>query len=187
MMRVVRLCTVYEPPRRVALGGRARRFDPIGGMQNHTGCLTRALDALGVAQDVVTTRPPGAPAYERVGEHAVVHRLGLPLPWMRQAYAPAAALQLHALASGADVVHAHLGEDVAIVPMALSAARRHGARLVLTIHLSVAHTYVANGWRSRVIQALGGRLERVGTRAADAAGARSAPVVERYEVVSQQL
>ncbi len=62
--RVIRLCSVFEPPP-ASLNGRGIRFDPIGGMQNHTAALTRALDALGVEQDVVTTRPPGAPRPRR--------------------------------------------------------------------------------------------------------------------------
>lgn len=39
-MHVLRLCSVFEPPAS-ALAGRGSNFDPIGGMQNHTGALTR--------------------------------------------------------------------------------------------------------------------------------------------------
>jgi hypothetical protein len=46
-------------------------------MQNHTAQLTRALDRRGVAQTVLTTRPPTAPHFQRLGEHARVIRLGL--------------------------------------------------------------------------------------------------------------
>ncbi|PZG02612.1 hypothetical protein C1I99_01825 [Micromonospora deserti] len=46
---------MFEPPAGV-LGPRAASFDAVGGMQTHTGELTRALDGLGVAQTVVTTR-----------------------------------------------------------------------------------------------------------------------------------
>jgi hypothetical protein len=44
-----------------AFVGKGVKFDPIGGMQNHTAELTRALDRRGVVQTVVTTRPPTAP------------------------------------------------------------------------------------------------------------------------------
>ena len=59
-IRVLRLCSVFEPPPS-ALVGKGVKFDPIGGMQNHTAELTRALDRRGVVQTVVTTRPPTAP------------------------------------------------------------------------------------------------------------------------------
>ena len=166
-MRVARLCSVFEPPVG-AVTGRARRFDPIGGMQNHTACLTRALDARGIEQHVVTTRPPGAPAVHRIGDGAAVHRLGLPVPWARQCWAPFAAARLHGLARGCDLLHAHLGEDLAVVPLALSAARRHRIPLVLTVHMSLAHTFVATTMRTHAVRVLGAPLERLGVRAADA-------------------
>src|SRR5215210_5029470 len=43
-IRVLRLCSVFEPPPS-ALVGRGVKFDPIGGMQNHTAELTRARPA----------------------------------------------------------------------------------------------------------------------------------------------
>src|SRR5215218_1510404 len=75
---VLRLCSVFESPPS-ALVGRGVKFDPIGGMQNHTAELTRALDRRGVVQTVLTTRPPTAPYFQRLGERARVIRLGLPL------------------------------------------------------------------------------------------------------------
>jgi hypothetical protein len=55
MLRVLRLCSVFEPrdltPAWVA-------YDPIGGMQNHVAELTRCLDRLGVGQLVVTLSCP---------------------------------------------------------------------------------------------------------------------------------
>ena len=164
--RVLRLCSVFEPPPD-SLAGRGVRFDPIGGMQNHTASLTRAIDALGVVQDVVTTRPPGAPARHRLGQWATVHRLGLPVPRMRQLYCLPAAALVDRLARRADLLHAHLGEDLAIVPIAIAAARRHRIPWVLTIHASLTHTLVGGGLRGAVLRGLGGRLERLGTRHAD--------------------
>src|SRR3954452_10355457 len=103
-MRILRLCSVFEPPRAVLMG-RGARFDPIGGMQNHTACLTRALDARGAAQDVVTTRPPGARRDEALGARTRVHRVGLPVRALRQGYALPAARLVHGLARDADLVH----------------------------------------------------------------------------------
>jgi len=166
-MRVVRLCSVFEPPPEV-LSGRGVRFDPIGGMQTHTACLTRALDARGVTHDVVTTRPPGAPAHQRLGDRATVHRVGLPLRPLRQLYSLPAAPLVARLARRASVVHAHVGEDLAVIPIALAAARRARIPLVLTIHCSLAHTLAGGGLRGAMLRHVGGRLEHLGGRAADA-------------------
>jgi glycogen(starch) synthase len=90
--RVLRLCSVFEPPAS-ALAGRAARFDPIGGMQEHTGSLTRALADRGVVQVVLTTRPPSAPWIERIAPGATVVRVALPVRRPRQLYSlPAATL-----------------------------------------------------------------------------------------------
>jgi len=167
VLRVVRLCSVFEVPA-AALDGRGARFDPVGGMQNHTGCLTRALDGRAVRQDVVTSRRPGAPRRERLGRAATVHRLGLPIRTARQLYAPFAAGELARLCRDADLLHAHLGEDLAVVPLAVTAARRAQIPLVLTVHMSLAHTLDCPGLRARVLRAAGGRLERAGVRHADA-------------------
>jgi hypothetical protein len=74
MMRVLRLCSVFEPrdltPAWVA-------YDPIGGMQNHVAELTRCLDRLGVAQLVVTSRLAGPADTVRFGAHGQVIRAGL--------------------------------------------------------------------------------------------------------------
>jgi glycogen(starch) synthase len=164
-LRVVRLCSVFE-----CTGGRAgsARFDPVGGMQTHTGELSRALDRRGVRQVVVTSRPPGRPRREGLGEHGTVVRLGLPVPVFRQGYAwPAAAVVARA-AARADLVHAHLGEDLAVVPIALAAARRFRLPMVLTVHTSVAHTLAVTGLRSALLKAVGGWWEQFGARRADA-------------------
>ena len=167
-VRVARLCSVFEPPAAV-LAGRGVRFDPIGGMQNHTACLTRALDGLGAVQKVVTTRPPGAPRRQRLGVAAEVARVGLPIQGVpRQGWAPLAVRPFAAAAADADVVHVHLGEDLAVVPLAFAAARRRGAAVVMTVHLSLEHTFVADGLRSRALKRVGGLVERMGARAADA-------------------
>ena len=164
-LRVLRLCSVFEPTSGQLV---AARFDPVGGMQTHTGELTRALDGRGVRQLVVTTRPPGAPRRERFGAHGGVVRLGLPVPLLRQGYAwPAAGVLVRAV-SGVDLLHAHLGEDLAVVPLALAAARWGRCPVVLTVHTSVRHTVAVTGPRSAVLKSWGGWWEQVGERRADA-------------------
>lgn len=160
-MRVLRLTSVFTPPAS-ALG--QVRFDPVGGMQNHTGSLTRALDARGVRQDVVTAWRPGAPRVERVGRATTVHRLGVPATRGRQGWAAGAAAVGPRLARSCDVVHAHLGEDLAVLPIAVAAATTGGVPLVVTVHCSVAHTLPGRRW----LKAVGGPIETWATRRADA-------------------
>lgn len=165
-VRVVRLCSVFEVPADVPAGAVAG-FDPIGGMQTHTGALTRALDSRGVEQRVVTTRPPGAPRRHLVGDRAVVHRVGLPVRRFRQLYGTPAAALVGTLARDASLLHAHVGEDLAVVPVALAAARRHRVPFVLTVHSSGADID-GQGLRGAALRHLGARLEAVGARHADA-------------------
>lgn len=165
-MRVVRLCSVFGSPGDVEAGD--PRFDPVGGLQTHTRELTRALDSTGVSQCVVTSRPPGGPRRERFGQRSTVARVGLPVPLFRQGYAAPSTVLVHRAAARADLIHAHLGEDVAVVPIALSAARRYGLPLVLTVHTSLTHTLTSGNLRSAVLKLLGGWWERQGTRAANA-------------------
>src|SRR5215208_2030273 len=166
-IRVLRLCSVFEPPPS-ALGGKGVRFDPIGGMQNHTAELTRALDRRGVVQKVLTTRPPTAPRFQRLGDHARVIRLGFPVRRFRQLYAPQAAILAPILTLRADVVHVHLGEDLAVLPVGAAAARVHHLPLVLTIHTSLRHTLAVSDLRSAVLKTLGGPIERWGEHFAEA-------------------
>ncbi len=164
-LHVLRLCSVFEPPE-AALDA---RFDPIGGMQNHCAQLVRALDRRGVRQTVETTRPPGAPREQLLGDRALIRRHGLPIPVARQFYAGPAAADLYRAARGADLVHVHLGEDLAVVPAALAVARARRLPLVMTIHCSLRHTYArTSSPRSRVLAHVGGALELQGARQADA-------------------
>jgi glycogen synthase len=166
-IRVLRLCSVFEPPPS-ALVGKGVRFDPIGGMQNHTAELTRALDRRGIVQTVLTTRPPTAQYFQRLGDHARVIRLGLPIRRFRQLYAPQAAIIAPILAARADLVHVHLGEDLAILPVGAAAARVHYLPLVLTVHTSLRHTLAVSDLRSAVLKVLGGQIERWGEHSAEA-------------------
>ncbi|WP_218671717.1 glycosyltransferase family 4 protein [Microbispora sp. GKU 823] len=166
-VHVLRLCSVFAAPV-TALRGRGVRFDPVGGMQNHCARLSEALDRLGVRQTIVTTRPPTAPRTEDFGRHGLLVRLGLPIPAGRQMYAVAAWPLLSRLAEGADLVHAHLGEDLAVVPLALRAAGHARVPFVLTVHCSPGHTVSGRTPRALVLRHLGGALERRGTARADA-------------------
>jgi glycosyltransferase involved in cell wall biosynthesis len=166
-LRVLRLCSVFAPPEG-EVPAEAVRFDPVGGMQTHTGELTRALDAMGVTQFVVTTRPPGSVRLRRFESRAAVVRLGAAVPMCRQFYSVPASFVLPRLAGRVDVVHAHLGEDIAVVPLALAALRGRGVPLVLTMHTSVRHTLAVTGARSALLKTLGGYWESVGQRRAAA-------------------
>lgn len=81
-LKVLRVCSVFEPPDS-ALTGRGVLFDPVGGMQSHTGQLTRALDHRGVRHAVVTHRPPA-------------HRAAIGSPSMRSFIASECLSQGHA-------------------------------------------------------------------------------------------
>src|ERR687893_725137 len=166
-IRVLSRCSVFGPPLS-ALFGRGINFDPIGGMQNHTAELTRALDRRGVEQTVLTTRPPSAPYFQRLGDHARVIRLGLPIRRFRQLYGPQAAIIAPILAARSDVVHVHLGEDLAVLPIGAAAARLHRLPLVLTIHTSLRHTLAVSDLRSALLKTIGGLIERWGEHSAEA-------------------
>jgi glycogen(starch) synthase len=166
-LRVLRICTAFMPPD-VVLDGNGRRFDPIGGMQNHTAELTRELDTRGVKQTVVTTRLPGAPLTQRLGSDVEVIRLGLPIRRFRQLYSVPSIQMLPRLAAHANLVHAHLGEDLAVLPLAARAAGRRGIPLVVTVHCSLRHTLRTVDPRSALLKWAGGEIERRTLRSADA-------------------
>jgi glycogen(starch) synthase len=165
-LRVLRLCSVFEPPA-TALTGRGARFDPIGGMQEHTGSLTRVLQRRGVSQVVLTARPPTAPWVEHLGPRVTVVRVGLPVRRPRRLYALPAAVLAPWLGRRADVVHVHLGEDLAILPLAALAARPRRLPVVLTVHCSLVHTLAVHDLRSAILHTFGGWIERAGERRAD--------------------
>src|SRR5215208_6471493 len=166
-IRVLRFCSVFEPPAS-ALLGKGVRFDPIGGMQNHTAELTRALDRRGIVQTVLTTRPPTAPYFQHLGDHARVIRVGFPIRRFRQLYAPQAAIIAPVLAARSDVVHVHLGEDLAVLPLGAATARLHRLPLVLTVHTSLRHTLAVSDLRSALLKTIGSPIERWGEHSAEA-------------------
>jgi glycosyltransferase involved in cell wall biosynthesis len=110
-------------------------------------------------QTVVTARPPGSPARAAFGERATVVRHGLAVPWLRQLYSPPSARTAWRIAPRVGLVHAHTGEDLAVLPIAVAAARRARVPLVVTVHTSLRHTFTAAGVRARLLKLLGGRIE----------------------------
>ncbi|MBM9466908.1 glycosyltransferase family 4 protein [Nakamurella leprariae] len=176
---VLRLASVFEPPVSEAHQVQAQAgYDPIGGMQNHTALLTRALDARGVRQTVITSRLGGPATVATLGRHARIHRVGLPIRHLRQAWA-AAALAPALRAGPVDLVHAHQGEDLVALPLALLAARRAGCPLVVTLHTSVRLTVAASGPKLTAVRVVGGPLESAALRAADAVIALTSATADR--------
>ena len=114
---------------------------PSEGCRTTPATLTRCLDAQGHRQTVLTSRLGGPRGTTRLGRAATVQRTGLadrPSP-------PAVGRCRPSRRSPpphprVDVVHAHQGEDLAVLPSAVLAARRHRCPLVVTVHCSVAHT-----------------------------------------------
>jgi glycogen(starch) synthase len=153
-LHVLRLCSVFEAPE-ASLD--ASGFDPIGGMQVHTAQLSRGLDALGMRQTVVTAFRPRAPRIEPIGERSIVLRVGIPVRRFRQLYAAAAVPVI--AERRFDLVHAHVGEDLAIAPLARWASARGRVPLVVTMHCSMRHTLVPHGARGVVLHTVGAALE----------------------------
>ncbi len=167
---VLRLCSVFEPPPEALARPDAAAYDPIGGMQNHTAELTRGLDRLGVPQSVLTSRLGAQRSRTRIGSAATVVRVGAPVRGARQLWAADAARELlrgrgHLLSS-VGLVHAHQGEDLAVLPLAELVARRAGVPLVVTLHCSLSRTVESR--RGRPLTVLGPTVERSVVRRADA-------------------
>jgi glycogen(starch) synthase len=155
-MRVLRLCSVYGAAG--STPARAASFDAVGGMQVHTSRLTSELDARGVEQVVVTAYRPGAPRIEHLSTRSRVIRTGVPIRRLRQLYGIGASVQV-ARVGRVDLVHAHLGEDLAIIPLARRASRVASA-LAVTVHCSLQHTLGVHDARSAVLHRLGGPMQQ---------------------------
>jgi len=166
-LRVLRLASVFAVPEHL-LTEEIAGYDPVGGMQNHTGQLSAELDRLGVAQTIVTAYRPGVARAEPLGGCGRVLRVGIRTRRLRQGYGPAAARALGVLPGPFDLVHAHLGEDAAVLSVALAAARRWETPLVVTVHLSPRHTLAVNGLRSVFLRMVGGTMEQLAIRRAAA-------------------
>ncbi|MCW2500002.1 MAG: glycosyl transferase group 1 [Frankiales bacterium] len=164
---MLRLCSVFQVPAE-ELGPGTEGFDSIGGMQNHTGTLSRCLDQLGWAQTVVTSRLGGARGSARLGSHGRLVRVGVRLRRLRQLWACEALLHVWRCRPAVDLVHVHQGEDLAVLPLGLFAAVWHRCPLVVTVHCSTGHTVQGRSPRARVLLHLGGPLERAVLRRASA-------------------
>ena len=174
-MRVLRLCSVFEP---AALSGRSAGYDAIGGMHNHAAELSRQLDRMGAVQLILTSRLDGPPGRAGFGRRGQVVRTGVEIRLARQAWAPLAAPL--ALGGGpVDVVHGHCGEDIAVLPLARAAARRHRCPLVITVHASVRHNMRVTSARTAWLRLAGGPAERRALAAADMVIALTRPAADR--------
>jgi glycogen(starch) synthase len=162
-LRVLRLCSVFEP---ATLSPGAARYDAIGGMQNHTAELTRCLDRMGVRQLVLTSRLDGPAGRTGFGRYGQVVRTGVHMPLALQAWAAPAARLALGDRGPVSLVHAHWGEDIAVLPVARLAAWRHGCPLVVTVHTSVRHALRVTSARTAMLRLAGGLAEgRVLSRA----------------------
>ncbi len=65
------------------------------------------------------------------------------------------------------MVHGHCGEDIAVLPLAWLAARRHRCPLVITVHASVRHNMRVTSARTAWLRLAGGPAERQALAAAD--------------------
>jgi glycogen(starch) synthase len=158
-LHVLRLCSVFESDA-ADLGPGAAEYDPVGGMQNHTAALSRCLDDRGVRQTIVTSRLAGRAGRTPLGRHGSVVRVGVAVPWLRQLWGVGALRHVLRPTAPVDVVHAHQGEDLATLLLARLAARVHRCALVVTVHCSVRHTLRGTTLRARLLQSVGGAVER---------------------------
>ena len=162
-MRVLRLCSVFEP---AALSETSAGYDAIGGMHNHAAELSRQLDRMGAVQLILTSRLDGPPGRTRFGQRGQVVRTGVDIRRARQGWALLAA-PLAFRGGPVDVVHGHCGEDIAVLPLARAAARRHRCPLVITVHASVRHNMRVTSARTAWLRLAGGPAERRALAAAD--------------------
>lgn len=132
------------------------------------GQLTRELDRLGIQQTVVTAYLPGVPRRQDPSPCLSVHRLGIDVPWWRQMYGIPAAVVAARVARRGDVVHVHLGEDLAVLPVAMAAAVAGRCPLMVTEHCSLRHTMVGHDLRSVALRTIGVPLEAAAVRGAAA-------------------
>jgi glycogen synthase len=188
-VHVLRLCSVYEPEA-TNFDEAAARFDPIGGMQNHTGALSRCLDALGIRQTVLTARLGAKPGVSRLGHEGMVRRVGLRTTRFRQLWGACALPHVLRPSRPVDLVHAHQGEDVATLVLALVARAVHRCPMVVTLHCSVRHTVEGKSLRSVFLRLVGGAVERAAVRRADAVLVlvpRAARLLERDGVRRERI
>jgi glycogen synthase len=188
-VHVLRLCSVYEPEA-THFDEAAARFDPIGGMQNHTAALSRCLDGLGIRQTVLTARLGARAGVSRLGEGGIVRRVGLRTTRFRQLWGLSALPHVLRPGSPIGLVHAHQGEDVATLVLALVARAVHRCPMVVTLHCSVRHTVTGTTFRALFLRFVGGAVERAAVRRADAVVVlvpRTARLLERDGISEDRI
>ena len=121
---------------------------------------------MGVRQLILTSRLDGPADRARFGRRGQVMPTRVDMRLGRQAWAPLAA-PLALSHSPVDVVHGHCGEDIAVLPLARLAARRHRCPLVITVHSSVRHNMRVTSARTAWLRLAGAPAERRALAAAD--------------------
>ena len=121
---------------------------------------------MGARQLVLTSRLDGPAGRAGFGRRGQVVRTGVDTRLARQAWALLAA-PLALGGAPVDVVHGHCGEDIAVLPLARLAARRHRCPLVITVHASVRHNMRVTSARTAWLRLAGGPAERRALAAAD--------------------
>ncbi|WP_185993068.1 glycosyltransferase family 4 protein [Streptomyces sp. 130] len=175
---MLHVCSVFKSSRSVASAA-GTGYSSMGGVQIHVGALVRHLDRRGISQTVITSYKPGEPRDQHQGDHIRVRRFGVPVRRWRQLWAlPAARAALDAT-TRVDVVHAHPSADLAALPIALWAAHRHRAPLVVTLHSSALHTMRAVNARLAALKVLGHPWEAIALRRAAAVVALTARTRDR--------
>ena len=157
--------------------GRPRAEQAVG---TRVDRLLRRLDAEGVRQVVVCPRPRGAPRRERVGERALLRRVGAPPVPTVPVFALAAAGSLLRLARTADVLHLHHAGEIAALPLAVSVARVWDIPLIITLYETESGEMPDEDVRARARRGIGRALER-------AAALRAAAVITPDPVLAQRL
>jgi glycogen synthase len=154
-MRVLRLCSVHGAAGPLP---HPNGYDVVGGMQVHTERLTTELSARGLKQIVVTAYRPDRPRVEQLNARTTIVRTGIAIRRFRQLFGIASVPRVARL-ERVDLVHVHLGEDIAVMPLARFAAARFSAPVVATVHCSLDHTLMVHDARSAILRRVGGPMQ----------------------------
>lgn len=171
---VLRL-TPYAYLEEAAFDRRARQYEPIGGMQVQITNTIRQVDALGLAQTVVTIGHPGLPRSYRFGARARLVSVRLPVPplrtrnkgyvglllsWWAGALLWAVLLRIRGRHRRYALMHVHCSELPWTYLAALTVAKVTGLPTVLTVHCSAIGTVHAENWAERVFFRFAAAAER---------------------------
>lgn len=167
-LKLLRITSRFHPPhpwlRDPSRSELIRRFHGVGGMQLQVHLLTKAVSQLGVSQTVITVRPPWTDRHEE-SPNLSIHRYGWGIASPRQMYAiPAMRHILRLRPKSFDLIHCHSAQDIAAIPLAIMAANRVNAPLILSLHSSWQHTYIPDTVYGAVRQRIGQRIEKQGLK-----------------------